>query len=113
MMKIGRRGLWEQAWSSSPSLDGSGVWEGASLEGGPLECRVGAVSDADLRVLPQLHGACLEEEEGGGPAGQEEVEEACLCDVMLPEGIKEIEGILDLKLHKPKDNFLQCRKQSV
>lgn len=79
-----RWGPWEQAASSSQPKDGLAVWEGACLEGDPLECRVRAFSEAAHQGLPRLGGVCLEEEEGGGPATLGGGGEACLCGEMLP-----------------------------
>lgn len=89
------------------------MWEGAYPEGAPLECREGAVSDAEHREPPRHCKVCLEEEEGGDPAMQEEVEEACLCDVMLPGGIKEMEAaLLDSTPYRAKSKKIvfHCRK---
>lgn len=64
------------------------MWEGASPVGAPLECWVRAAFATGHRGLARLCGVCLEEEEGGDPAGQEEEEEACLCGETEPAEIK-------------------------
>lgn len=120
MMKKRGLELWERVWSSSQPKDGSGEWEGAYLEGAPLECTVGAVLDAELLEPPRLGEVCLEEGVGEDPAVQGEVEEACLCDVMLPGGMAEMEGaLLDETPERPKakENYYagnnQLRRKTI